>query len=192
MERMYTGMGQIIIAVAKIVIMLLLPLVAFVIPVVGIPIPGIALRGLTMFNTGNMLVLIPIIVYVAMILAALGSVQKFSWIAAAVALIVEFVFLFIPSQLLTNGDIGMLLSLVPAEYQSYVEFGLTKLARPGLGLYLNMGLTILYLVWHVIGGTLFGNGGSASGRNPMGGGRPSIGGNNMNGGISGGINPPSI
>ena len=194
MERMYTGLGQIVIAFVKIVILLLLPVVGFAIPIIGIPIPGIALRGLNMFNNGNMLILIPMIAYVAMILTTLGPAQKYSWIAAAVALIVELVFLFIPSQLLTSGDIGWLISLLtPEDYQKYVDFGLMKMARSGLGLVINMGLSILYIIWYYVGGKLFGTGshGSYSGRPTIGGG--STGGRNKRGGgISGGINRPSI
>ena len=180
MEKMYTGLSQIVIAFIKIVVLLLLPLVGFVVPLVGIPIPGIALRGLSMFNSGNMLILIPVIVYVAMILTALGPMQKYSWIAAVIALIIEIVFLAIPSDLLTSGDIGMLIQLIPAEYKQYVDFGIQKLAKPGLGLFINMGLTLLYIICYVVGGMLFGTSGGKV-KKQVGGGQN-----------RGGINPPVV
>ena len=195
MESLYTGLGQIAIAVVKVVLLLMLPLVSIVVPLVGIPIPGVGLRGLNMFNTGNMLILIPMIVYMAMMITALGPIQKFSWISAAAALIIEFVFLFIAPALLNSGDIGMLIDLIPSNYHSAVEFGLQRLAKPGIGIYLNLGLTILYIVWYVVGGMLFGNSGSGRPSGTQGfNSRPGISSNHSRpaGTNGGGINRPRI
>ncbi len=190
MERLYSGIIQILIAVIKIVVLMVFPLVSFVVPLIGIPIPGVALRGIRMFNTGNMLILIPMLTYLAMVLLSIGPIQKFSCIAAAVALIVELVFMLIAPTILNSGDVAFLMSLIPAEYRTYIEMGLYKLAVPGWGLYVNLGLTIVYIIWYWVSGTLFGNNRSTKGGGYNSGSRPNVTGKSAQ--PSGGINRPRI
>ena len=183
------NLGQLLTAIAKIVIIIVLPIIMFTIPLTGIPIPGAWLTGFRMMNMGNMFILIPLVAYLAMVIFSLGSLQRISIIPAAAGIIFEFVVLVAASIFVNSGDIKFLISLIPADYQQYVSAGLTYLAKPGYGIWINLGLSILYIVFHFlpIGG--LGSSGFTGGVGGIG--RPNINSNRGNP-TSGGINRPRV
>ena len=99
---------------------------------------------------GNMFVLIPLAAYAAMIVFSIGSLQRMSLIPAIVAVIFEFIVLVAASIFVNSGDVKFLINLIPPEYKQYVEMGLTQLAKPGYGIWINLGLSVVYFVFHFL------------------------------------------
>lgn len=133
---------QAIIAVAKIIICLLLPMITFAF--IGIPIPFIGLNGIRMLNMGMAIIYLPLLAYVFMLVFSLGSLQKISFIPALVALVGEIIFLASAAQIVQSGDLNTILSLIPESFQLVKDVALANLAKPGIGLVANLILTIVY------------------------------------------------
>ena len=186
------NIGQLIVALVKIIILLVLPIVMFTIPLTGIPIPGVWVTGIRMYLMGNMLIILPTIAYLLMGLFALGQMQQFSIWPAVAALVMEIFMLFGAYLILQQGDVSFLLSLIPQEYNTYVQAGLIHLAKPGYSVIINLILSVAYIVLRFIpigGGTGRGRTGGNSGI-----GRANVGGMNGQNGqnIGGGISRPKI
>ena len=144
------NIGQLVIALAKLILIIVMPIVMFTIPLTGIPIPGIWVTGVRMFLMGNMLIIIPILVYLLMGLFSVGDMQQYSIWPAIAALVMEIFLLFGAYLILQQGDIKFLLSLIPEEYSTYVQAGLTQLAKPGYGVVVNLILSVAYIVFRFI------------------------------------------
>ncbi len=134
---------QILISIAKIVILLILPLVMF--SFMGFVIP-FAMNGVKLFNMGNMLVLLPLAAYALMAVCSFGPLQNWSFVPAIIALLTECVLFASAGQIAQGGDLTQLLALIPQELQLGTNIVIAQLAKPGLGLLINMGLTLLYAV----------------------------------------------
>ena len=185
------NIGQLVAALLKLVLIIVLPIVMFTIPLTGIPIPGIWVTGVRMFLMGNMLIILPVLIYLLMALFSLGSLQQYSIWPAVAALVMEVFLLFGAYLILQQGDIAFLLNLVPKEYNTYIQAGLVHLAKPGYGVVVNLILSVAYIVLRFIpiGGSGRGRTGGGSGI-----GRVSINGTGGQSGqnIGGGINRPRI
>ncbi len=187
------NIGMLVTAVLKLVLIIVLPIVMFTVPLTGIPIPGIWVTGVRMFLMGNMLIIIPVILYLLMALFSIGYMQKYSIWPAIAAIAIEVFLLFGAYLILQQGDIAFLLTLLPKEYNTYVQAGLIHLAKPGYGVVINLILSIAYIVFKLI---FAGSSGRNSGGRSSGGG---VGRANVNGmagqrgrNIGGGINRPQI
>lgn len=183
------NIGQLGIALAKLVVLLVLPIIMFTIPLTGIPIPGVWVTGIRMYLMGNMLIIIPTLVYLLMVLFTIGQMQSYSFIPAIVAIVIEFFLLFGAYLVLQQGDIAFLISLIPEEYQIYVQAGLIRLAKPGYSVIINLILSVAYIVMKFIpiGGTGRGRTGGSGGI-----GRANVSGGQNKQNIGGGINRPHI
>lgn len=138
---------QIIITIAKIAILMILPLVMF--SFMGFIIP-FAMNGIKLFMMGNMLVLLPLAAYVVMALFAFGPLQKWSFVPAIIALLTECILFASAGQIAQGGDLSQLLALIPQDMLLGTNIVITQLAKPGLGLLINMGLTLLYVVMQFV------------------------------------------
>ena len=188
------NLGQILTAIVKIIVAFVLPVIMFTIPLTGIPIPGLWISGFRMLNMGNMIILVLLLVYAAMAIFSLGQFERYSLIPGIVALIAELVIAFCASAILNSGDTKFLIELIPAEYKTYVSTGLQYLAKPGFGLYINMALSIIYIVFRFV--PIGGSFGRGTGRSGFGGGgngvrRPSVSGKSAQAPV-GGINRPKV
>ena len=163
---------QALCAAAKIVVILLLPVASIMITVFAIP-----MTGLFMLRTSNLLILILLALY-ALLLVCAFLPRQISIIAGAAALVGEIVFLCLAPVIVQNSDLNMWLSLIrslgliPADYMdtaiSVINAGVQSLAKPGLGLIINLLLSVVYIGASFIRlgvGEVFGGGSGASGGN---------------------------
>ena len=134
---------QAIIAVAKIILFLLLPVISFAF--MGVRIPLIGLSGYRLFNAGVALAYLPVAIYTFMLIASFGPMRRYSFILASAAIITELFFIFCPTVIMQQGDFRFLLSLIPKEYNIVTDIALTNLAKPGLAVILNVVLSAAYI-----------------------------------------------
>ena len=154
---------QLVAAIAKLVILLLLPVVGLAIA--GFNIPGVSITGISMLKSGNLLGLLPLLLYGVMMVLSLGELQKYSVIVACVALVMEIVLFSMAGVIIQMGDVSALLKLIPQEYKVYSDFALAQLAKPGLGLILNLVLTLVYIACAFVGSAFSGGSGRSSAGN---------------------------
>ena len=148
---------QTLLAVAKITVLLLLPVVAF--GYLGFILP-FGFNGYRLMMAGNVLMYIPLILYLLMLIASFGSMRRYSIICGVPALVCEIVFLCIAGTLLQQGDMASLIDTVmnaiPTGNVLGVEitkdFIIGTFAKPGLALILNVVGSVLYIASHFLMG----------------------------------------
>ena len=137
---------QAVLSIAKLIVLLVLPVVEFAI--LGVRIPLINLTGIRMMNSGNVLVYFSMFICLLMFICSIGQLQKFSLICAGIALVLELTMLAILPNIVQMGDLAFLLSLIPQEYSIVSQVALAQLAKPGMGLIINIGITLIYAGAH--------------------------------------------
>ena len=143
--KLICGIIQTILAVAKCIVFVLLPVISITVPIIAIPV--LNATGLTLIRLNNAIAFVTLAVYCILLIFAVGPLQKFGVIPAAVALLVEILTIVLAGSIMQSGDLSFILTLIPPEYrqyQQYLEAGLTQLSRPGIGLLINILLTVLY------------------------------------------------
>lgn len=146
---------QTIIAVVKLVIFFVMPMIrltffGFTVPLLG---DFIGLRGLDLNNFGAWLCILPMVLYLVMLAFSVGPLQQYSLIPAAVALVIEIIIIASAGNLL---PIDTVAAWVKTTYPSFagvadVGSGIAKmLLRPSTSFIVSMVLTVLYGVFAVV------------------------------------------
>ena len=154
---------QTLLAIAKIAVFFLLPVISF--GYLGFVLP-IGFSGYRLVMAGNMLMYIPMLLYAFMLIASFGSIRRYSIILGVLVLICEVVFMSITSVLLQQGDMASLISIIlnaiPTDTVLGVEitkdFIINSFAKPGLGWTINLIATVLYICAHFLMNFISGNG----------------------------------
>ncbi len=153
---------QTLLSIAKIAILLLLPVISF--GYLGFILP-LGFSGSRLLMAGNALMYIPLVLYVLMLMASFGPLRRYSIICGALALICEIVFSSIAGTLLQQGDMASLINIVmkaiPTDNVLGVEitkdFIINTFAKPGLAwTFCEVG-SILYIGAHFLMNFLGGN-----------------------------------
>ncbi len=143
--KLICGVIQAALAVIKCVLFVLLPVISITVPIIAIPI--LHMNGLSLIRINNPISFVTLVVYSILIVFSVGPLQKYGIVPAVIALLVEILTIILAGSIMQSGDISFILSLIPPEYQqyqSYLEAGLRQLSKPGVGLLINMLLTVLY------------------------------------------------
>ena len=156
---------QTLVAIAKIAILLLLPVISF--GYMGFILP-VGFNGLRLVQAGNGLMYIPLGLYALMLIFSFGQLQKMSLVAGGIGLICEIVFMNMTGTLLQQGDMGSLITMVmnaiPANTVLGVEitkdFIINTFAKPGLAWTINLIGTVLYIGSYFLINFIGGNSGA--------------------------------
>lgn len=148
---------QALLAVVKIAALLLLPVIAF--GYLGFMLP-FGFSGFRLMMAGNVLMYIPLILYLLMLMASFGAMRRYSIICGVLALVCEIVFMCIAGTLLQQGDMASLIDIVmkaiPTDNVLGVEitkdFIVYTFAKPGLALIINVVGSVLYIGSHFLMG----------------------------------------
>ncbi len=145
--KLICGIAQALLAIVKSVLYILLPVISITVPIVAIPILNVS--GLTLIRMNNTVAYLTLAAYALLLIFSVGPLQRFGVVPAVIALAMEIITMATAGSFMSSGDINFLLSLIPPEFQQYSQYlqaGLSQLAKPGIGLLLNMLLTVLYAV----------------------------------------------
>ncbi len=138
--------GQAVIAIVKLVLFFVLPLLAINLPVVG---EVFRMKGMDLYNQLHVdLCMYMVIAYALMLLCSFGPLQSFSFVPALAALVLEIIILanagsIVPIKVL----LARVTPQIPVEYSSYIAVGeqvLRSFIRPGIGVTITMILTLVY------------------------------------------------
>lgn len=167
---------QSVLAIAKIVLLVVLPVIGF--GYLGFMLP-FGFTGYRLMNAGNVLIYIPLLIYVLMLVCSFGSLQKFSWGIGILGLVSEVALMNMSGVMLQQGDVGTLIQLALSAIPADIVPGVTltkdviiqSLAKPGLAWTLNLILSIVYIIAYFLMGFIegamngsgFGRSGGSSG-----------------------------
>lgn len=143
--KLICGILQAILAIAKCVVFVILPVISITIPIVAIPILNTS--GMTLIRLNSPIAFVTLAVYCVLLIFSVGPLTKYGIVPAIIALVVEILTIILAGSIMQSGDISAILALIPPEYQQYQQYlnaGLTHLSKPGLGLLINILLTVLY------------------------------------------------
>ena len=160
--KLICGIAQALLGIVKSVLYVLLPVISITVPIVAIPVLNVS--GLTLIRMNNTVAYLTLAAYALLLIFSVGPLQRFGVVPAVIALAMEIITIATAGSFMSSGDINFLHSLIPPEFQQYLQAGLSQLApefqqysqdlqaglsqlaKPGIGLLLNMLLTVLYAV----------------------------------------------
>ncbi len=162
---------QLVVAAAKLILYFVLPVVSFTVSIIVVSF-SYGFKPMDIYNaTGNFMLLLPLILYGVLLIFTVNPLQKFSMFAAAAVLIVEIVLLIMaPKMISIDSLLEMIRSAVDpdvyANISTYLQGAkmlLESFMKPGLGLIINLILTVVYGAGQFIAGGFGGGSGSGTG-----------------------------